>query len=176
MEWKLDNDSKIPIYQQVVDFIEKRITYGELPPGSFLPSERKLATQLNVNRSTVTTAYNELRAMGIVESTTGKGTRVSTHMWGVSPTLTPNWRNFVEGGTFLPNLPLLRHIRAEVQQNENIIDFANGELGCNLYPHDQLQTILRRTTVNAVIKLRSSPGVSPAKTSGSKIYEGIFKS
>ena len=38
--------------------------------------------------------------MGIVESTTGKGTRVSTHMWGVSPTLTPNWRNFVEGGTF----------------------------------------------------------------------------
>lgn len=31
MEWKLDNDSKIPIYQQVVDFIEKRITYGELP-------------------------------------------------------------------------------------------------------------------------------------------------
>ena len=100
MQWKLDNDSKIPIYQQVVDFIEKRITYGELPPGSFLPSERKLATQLNVNRSTVTTAYNELRAMGIVESTTGKGTRVSTHMWGVSPTLTPNWRNFVEGGTF----------------------------------------------------------------------------
>ncbi|ARO59838.1 Transcriptional regulator, GntR [Bacillus cereus] len=84
MEWKLDSDSKIPIYQQVVDFIEKRITYGELPPGSFLPSERKLATQLNVNRSTVTTAYNELRAMGIVESTTGKGTRVSTHMWGVS--------------------------------------------------------------------------------------------
>lgn len=36
MEWKLDNDSKIPIYQQVVDFIERRIMYGELHPGSFL--------------------------------------------------------------------------------------------------------------------------------------------
>ena len=34
MEWKLDSDRKIPIYQQVVDFIEKRITYGELPPGN----------------------------------------------------------------------------------------------------------------------------------------------
>ena len=76
MEWKLDSDSKIPIYQQVVDFIEKRITYGELPPGSFLPSERKLATQLNVNRSTVTTAYNELRAMGIVERNTREYTYV----------------------------------------------------------------------------------------------------
>lgn len=100
MEWKLDNDCKIPIYQQVIDFIERRITYGELPPGSFLPSERKLAAHLHVNRSTVTIAYNELRAMGIVESTTGKGTRVSTHMWGVSPTLTPNWKSFVEGGLF----------------------------------------------------------------------------
>lgn len=176
MEWKLDNDSKIPIYQQVVDFIEKRITYGELPPCSFLPSERKLATQLNVNRSTVTTAYNELRAMGIVESTTGKGTRVSTHMWGVSPTLTPNWRNFVEGGTFLPNLPLLRHIRAEVQQNENIIDFANGELGCNLYPHDRLQTILREQPLTHSLSYDASARVPPAKTSGSKIYERIFKS
>ena len=40
MEWKLDSDSKIPIYQQVVDFIEKRITYGELPPeASYLPNE-----------------------------------------------------------------------------------------------------------------------------------------
>ncbi|KQB18080.1 hypothetical protein AL712_31590 (plasmid) [Bacillus thuringiensis] len=54
MEWKLDNDCKIPIYQQVIDFIERRITYGELPPGSLLPSERKLATHLHVNRSTVT--------------------------------------------------------------------------------------------------------------------------
>ena len=79
---------------------------------------------------------------------------------GVSPTLTPNWRNFVEGGTFLPNLPLLRHIRAEVQQNENIIDFANGELGCNLYPHDQLQNDFTGTTVNTFIKLRSSAAIS----------------
>ncbi|EMA6344898.1 PLP-dependent aminotransferase family protein [Bacillus cytotoxicus] len=143
MEWKLDTNSKVPIYQQVVDFIERRIMYGELPPGSFLPSERKLAMHLNINRSTVTTAYNELRTMGIVESKAGRGTRVSTHMWGVSPTLTPNWRGFVEGGTFLPNLPLLRHIREQVQQNENIIDFANGELGCDLFPHEQLQMILQ---------------------------------
>lgn len=175
MEWKLDNDSKIPIYQQVVDFIEKRITYGELPPGSFLPSERKLATQLNVNRSTVTTAYNELRAMGIVESTTGKGTRVSTHMWGVSPTLTPNWRNFVEGGTFLPNLPLLRHIRAEVQQNENIIDFANGELGCNLYPHDQLQTILREQPLTHSLSYDHPQGYLPLRQAVVKYMKEYLK-
>ncbi|OUB80920.1 MocR-like pyridoxine biosynthesis transcription factor PdxR [Bacillus wiedmannii] len=163
MEFNLYSGSKIPIYQQVVDFIERRITYGELPPGSFLPSERKLASQLNVNRSTITIAYNELRSMGIVESKTGRGTRVSTHMWGVSPTLTPNWRSFVEGGTFLPNLPLLRHIRTHVQQNENIIDFANGELCGNLFPHEQLQTILREQPLTQSLSYDHPQGYLPLR-------------
>ncbi|MFD0772047.1 PLP-dependent aminotransferase family protein [Bacillus sp. CGMCC 1.60114] len=163
MKWKLDSDSKIPIYQQVVDYIERRIMYGELPPGSFLPSERKLAEQLQVNRSTITTAYNELRAMGIVESTTGKGTRVSTHMWGVSPKFTPNWRGFIEGGTFLPNLPLLRYIREQVQQNENIIDFANGELGCDLFPHQQLQTILHEQPLTRSLSYDHPQGYLPLR-------------
>ena len=163
MKWTLDTESKIPIYQQVVDYIERRIMYGELPPGSFLPSERKLAEQLHVNRSTVTTAYNELRAMGIVESTTGKGTRVSTHMWGVSPKFTPNWRGFVEGGTFLPNLPLLRYIREQVQQNDNIIDFANGELGCDLFPHQQLQTILREQSLTQSLSYDHPQGYLPLR-------------
>ncbi|MFI8709164.1 PLP-dependent aminotransferase family protein [Bacillus sp. NPDC077411] len=163
MKWTLDTDSKIPIYQQVVDYIERRIVYGELPPGSFLPSERKLAKQLHVNRSTITTAYNELRAMGIVKSTTGKGTRVSTHMWGVSPKFTPNWRGFVEGGTFLPNLPLLRYIREQVQQNDNIIDFANGELGCDLFPHQQLQAILREQPLTQSLSYDHPQGYLPLR-------------
>ncbi|KMY31870.1 GntR family transcriptional regulator [Lysinibacillus xylanilyticus] len=163
MKWKLDLDSKIPIYLQVVDYIERRIMYGELPPGSFLPSERKLAEQLQVNRSTITTAYNELRAMGIVESTTGKGTRVSTQMWGVSPKFAPNWSGFVEGGTFLPNLPLLRYIREEVQQNENIIDFANGELGCDLFPHQQLQAILHQQPLTQSLSYDHPQGYLPLR-------------
>ncbi|WP_068985078.1 MULTISPECIES: PLP-dependent aminotransferase family protein [Lysinibacillus] len=163
MKWKLDLDSKIPIYLQVLDYIERRIMYGELPPGSFLPSERKLAEQLQVNRSTITTAYNELRAIGIVESTTGKGTRVSTQMWGVSPKFAPNWSGFVEGGTFLPNLPLLRYIREEVQQNENIIDFANGELGCDLFPHQQLQAILHQQPLTQSLSYDHPQGYLPLR-------------
>jgi len=163
LKWKLDLDSKIPIYLQVVDYIERRIMYGELPPGSSLPSERKLAEQLQVNRSTITTAYNELRAMGIVESTTGKGTRVSTQMWGVSPKFAPNWSGFVEGGTFLPNLPLLRYIREEVQQNENIIDFANGELGCDLFPHQQLQAILHQQPLTQSLSYDHPQGYLPLR-------------
>ena len=96
-------------------------------------------------------------------------------MWGVSPTLTPNWRNFVEGGTFLPNLPLLRHIRAEVQQNENIIDFANGELGCNLYPHDQLQTILREQPLTHSLSYDHPQGYLPLRQAVVKYMREYLK-
>lgn len=94
---------------------------------------------------------------------------------GVSPTLTPNWRNFVEGGTFLPNLPLLRHIRAEVQQNENIIDFANGELGCNLYPHDQLQTILREQPLTHALSYDHPQGYLPLRQTVVKYMKEYLK-
>jgi DNA-binding GntR family transcriptional regulator len=54
MEWKVNRNADKPLYQQIVDLIEQKIAYGELPPGSLLPSERKLAKQLNVNRMTST--------------------------------------------------------------------------------------------------------------------------
>lgn len=66
--WMPDRRSSQPLYQQIADDIERRIAYGEFPPGSLLPSERKLAAQLGVNRSTVILAYAELRALGIIES------------------------------------------------------------------------------------------------------------
>lgn len=48
MMWMPDRGSSQPLYQQIADDIERRIAYGEFPPGSLLPSERKLAAQLGV--------------------------------------------------------------------------------------------------------------------------------
>jgi DNA-binding GntR family transcriptional regulator len=58
--WKPDRQSVQPLYQQIADEIKRRISCGEFPPGSLLPSEQKLAEQLEVNRSTVILAYAEL--------------------------------------------------------------------------------------------------------------------
>ena len=76
---------------------------------------------------------------------------------------------------FLPNLPLLRHIRAEVQQNENIIDFANGELGCNLYPHDQLQTILREQPLTHSLSYDHPQGYLPLRQAVVKYMKEYLK-
>lgn len=140
--WKPDRSLKIPLYQQIADNIEKRISYGEFPPGSLLLSERKLAEQLEVNRSTIILAYEELRAMGIIESRSGEGTRVSQLKWGVNPKLTPNWHRYVEGGNFLPNVPFLRRIREALQQNSMLIDFASGDLASDLLPNQEIKIIL----------------------------------
>lgn len=108
--WMPDRRSRQPLYQQIADDIERRIAYGEFPLGSLLPSERKLAAQLGVNRSTVILAYAELRALGIIESRSGSGTRVSKYKWGATPKHTPNWHRYVEGGSFLPNVAFLRQL------------------------------------------------------------------
>ncbi|MED4462742.1 PLP-dependent aminotransferase family protein [Metabacillus fastidiosus] len=141
MEWKPDRNNKKPIYKQIVEYIEQGISSGLFPADSLLPSERKLAQELDVNRSTIVAAYEELKSLGIVERKKGSGTRVSTDIWGISHKRIPNWGRYVEDGSFLPNLPLVQQIRSEVQ-NRKLINLASGELSPSLMPNDQFRNIL----------------------------------
>ncbi|WP_236339189.1 MocR-like pyridoxine biosynthesis transcription factor PdxR [Paenibacillus plantiphilus] len=174
--WKPDRSDKKPIYQQIVDHIERSISYAELPPGSALPSERKLAEQLGVNRSTVIQAYEELRASGLVESVVGSGTRVSLTKWGISPSHTPNWRQYTEGGTFLPNLPLMRRIREVTQNDASIINMASGELSSDLFPNTIVHRLLREQHFQEHLGYDDPQGYSPLRNSlvaSLKQYNGI---
>ncbi|WP_218004807.1 MocR-like transcription factor YczR [Actinomadura macra] len=66
-----------PLYGRLVAAVARAVTAGDLVPGERLPSERDLARTLVVSRATVTAAYDELRARGLVESRRGSGTRVA---------------------------------------------------------------------------------------------------
>lgn len=131
----------MPLYKQIAEQMEQRIGNGEFPPGSFLPSERSLANELHVNRSTVVAAYDELQAAGVVERKQGSGTIVSQDIWGLARTRIPNWRHLTETGSFRPNLPLIRKIRKETQAQE-LIDLASGELSADLVPHASLKKLM----------------------------------
>jgi DNA-binding transcriptional MocR family regulator len=63
---------------QLADALAEAATSGALKPGTRLPSERALARQLAVSRSTVVAAYETLRAAGLVDSRHGSGTYVAT--------------------------------------------------------------------------------------------------
>ncbi|UQZ83665.1 HTH-type transcriptional regulator NorG [Paenibacillus konkukensis] len=142
--WRPDRSGDKPIYQQIAEHIERRIAFGELPPGSALPSERKLAQQWEVNRSTVIQAYEELRASGLIESIPGSGRRVSRYKWGIAPKHTPpNWRQYAEGGTFMPNLPFIRRLREAKRSETPLIDFSSGELAADLFPNDAVRKLMK---------------------------------
>lgn len=63
----------IPKYKQIVQSIEDGIVRGLIKKGDTLPSVNHIRDQFSLSRDTVLTAYNELKARGIVESIVGKG-------------------------------------------------------------------------------------------------------
>src|SRR5262245_11267064 len=71
-----DQGSGEALYLQVAHAIEDALRAGRLHVGDRLPAERELALDLGVSRTTVTGAYQELHARGILRGHVGRGTLV----------------------------------------------------------------------------------------------------
>lgn len=65
------------VYEQVAERLKQDIAGGRLAPGQRLPSERDLAEQLEVGRSSVREAIGALQLAGLVETRRGAGSRVA---------------------------------------------------------------------------------------------------
>lgn len=72
MQLKLNQHT--PIYQQIIDEFKRSIARGELGPGDRIPSQRELATMVQVNPNTVQRAYREMEQERISETLRGQGT------------------------------------------------------------------------------------------------------
>lgn len=72
----INKDAAAPVYRQVIDGIVRLIDDGTLKAGDRLPSTRALARRVGLNRFTLYRAYEELQALGYVESTPGSYTTV----------------------------------------------------------------------------------------------------
>ena len=73
----INNNSMIPIYEQVVSQIKSNIINGELTEGDILPSVRALSSELKISALTVKKAYDFLETEGFVTTVHGKGTFVN---------------------------------------------------------------------------------------------------
>jgi DNA-binding GntR family transcriptional regulator len=62
-----------PAYQQVADDLRRRITAGEFPVGSAIPSTAKLTKDYSVSVTVIRAAVSELRAEGVLAGRPGKG-------------------------------------------------------------------------------------------------------
>src|SRR5712691_11911425 len=80
----LERGSGLPLYRQICQSLREAILSGELAEGVRLPTERALASELGVNRTTVMNAYNELASEGLIEGHVGRGTLVRRHHYNYS--------------------------------------------------------------------------------------------
>ena len=60
-------------WRVVLERVERDLLEGRLGPGDRLPSERDLATELGVGRSSVREALRVLEVMGLIRTATGSG-------------------------------------------------------------------------------------------------------
>src|SRR4051812_25060756 len=73
----LDPESPVPLHRQIYSSVRTAILDGNLKPRADLPSTRAFAVDLNVSRSTIVLAYDQLRAEGYLTSRLGGRTRVA---------------------------------------------------------------------------------------------------
>jgi len=70
----LDYTSRTPIYEQIVNEIERYVALGILKENSQILSIRELASNLGINPNTVKKAYTILENRNIIMSMSTKGT------------------------------------------------------------------------------------------------------
>lgn len=73
----LDYRDKRPIYEQVVEKLERLIVGGALEPDAKMPSVRSMGVELAVNPNTIQRAYNQLEQEGYLYTVSGRGSFVA---------------------------------------------------------------------------------------------------
>lgn len=73
----IDRSLPVPLVSQLTGQIEYGIAFGDIGPGSKMPSVRDLAERLQISPVTVLQVYKGLRHKGILVTQPGKGTFVS---------------------------------------------------------------------------------------------------
>ncbi len=76
-ELRLDLQSGVPVYRQIIDQVLGGISTGGLKPGDQLPTVRQLAVDLAINPNTVVRAYRELEIREMLTTQQGTGTFIT---------------------------------------------------------------------------------------------------
>ena len=144
----VDPNCTKPIYLQIVDHITALARNGQLRASDRLPPSRALAEQLQVHRSTIVNAYEELKARGIIEARQGSGSFIVDGLMDGSVMARP---------AAAPALTQPEDLVAELwrlNRAEGILSLALGLPADDLIPLDDFdrirQRVLRRDGAKAL--------------------------
>ena len=77
IQFNIEASSGIPIYKQIFEQVERMVANGYLVEGTFLPSVRQVANNIDVNPMTISKAYGLLEERGYLTRQRGKGMMVA---------------------------------------------------------------------------------------------------
>lgn len=117
---RLEAGSPSPLYEQIYEHIKTEIKNGELPFEERLPSTRMLARHLQVSRSTVELAYEQLLSEGYIESLPYRGYFVCR----------------LDGIVHLEERKLVLPRRRAEQKPVYTYDFSPSGIDVNSFPHN----------------------------------------
>lgn len=149
----LDRENGVPLYQQICERLREAILSGQLSDGTRLPTERALAAELKVNRTTVMNAYNQLASEGLVEGQVGRGTLVRrsrfSHLDDTFDSDMPSWLFGLPTGereAMGPDSGLLSELAAmgssgKLSGPKDSISLAAGSPSVSMLPAEMLETI-----------------------------------
>lgn len=144
IDWAPDRESAVPVYKQIIDYMGMKISMGDWTIGSRLPSQRQLAKQFLVNRSTIVTAMDELSSYGVLESDFGKGTYIASNTWSLMMSdAPPDWSRYIQAGAFHANDPIIQECRRH-ESDPSYISLGTGQLSPKLFPKEMVKTALNR--------------------------------
>ncbi len=78
MRFRVQPESSVPIYEQIVTQVVFAVAAGDVPAGDLVPSVRELSQQLLVNPNTVARAFQDLERLGVLEPRRGLGMAVTS--------------------------------------------------------------------------------------------------
>lgn len=138
-----------PKYLRLVKALARDLHAGEIALGDRLPTQRAVAKALGVDLTTVTRAFNEARARGLIEATIGRGSYISA---SATAALLP-------GG--LPSMDLSMNIPPQPE---------GAALARRL--SDTIITILAKTGGLAHLNYQDSGGSDPHREAGARFLSG----
>jgi GntR family transcriptional regulator len=80
MNINLDYKSRTPIYEQIIEEIERYVALKILTPGEQIPSIRDMACSLGINPNTVKKAYSILEGKNVIQTISTKGTFIADNI------------------------------------------------------------------------------------------------
>ena len=176
MNEKINFESHIPYYIQLMDILKEKVQSGTWAPGDQIPGEQDLCELYGVSRTVVRQALLELELEGVINRRKGRGTFIALPKIneGLIQKLTGFYQDMVERG-LKPGTKVL-HQNVE-PASEKVANF----LG--IKPADQVIDILRLRYINeepiqlvtTYIPFEICPGLAQVDLTDLSLYEYLEK-